>query len=125
MESITVQVQDGSGHDVRGATCELSNSRGKWLLISPGSVTIGRSNDNLLVTCRKEGLDDGVVALVSATRGAMFGNIIAGGVIGAVIDHDSGAAYDYPQQVTVEMGVTRVIKPDDQPAPMPAAEGGK
>ena len=117
LESITIQTRDRSGNEVTGAACELSNAKGKWLVTSPGSVTITRSNDNMLITCRKDGQDDGVVALVSATRGAMFGNILLGGGIGAIIDHDSGAAYDYPQLVEVEMGATRVIKPaEDRPA---------
>ncbi len=117
LESITIQTRDRSGNEVTGAACELSNAKGKWLLTSPGSVTITRSNDNMLITCRKDGQDDGVVALVSSTKGAMFGNILLGGGIGAIIDHDSGAAYEYPQLVQVEMGATHVIKPaDDRPA---------
>ena len=117
LEPITIRTVDRSGNEVRGAECELSNAKGKWIVTSPGSVTVTRSNDNMLITCRKDGLDEGVVALVSATKGAMFGNILAGGVIGAVIDHDSGAAYEYPQLVRVEMGVTRVIKPEESQAP--------
>ena len=46
----------------------------------------------------------GVVSVESGTRAAMFGNIILGGVVGAVIDHSSGAAYEYPEQVHVVMG---------------------
>lgn len=121
LEPITIRTVDRSGNDVDGAKCELSNAKGRWMVTSPGSVTVTRSNDNMLITCRKDGLDDGVVALVSATKGAMFGNILAGGVIGAVIDHDSGAAYEYPQLVKVVMGTTRVIKPEEPQAPDAAA----
>jgi len=39
-----------------------------------------------------------------------FGNIIAGGIIGAGIDMSTGAAYDYPSLITVEMGVTHMEK---------------
>jgi hypothetical protein len=70
---------------------------------------ITRSNDNMLVTCQKEGHESGIASVVSAIRGAMFGNIIFGGGIGAIIDHTSGAAYEYPQLIQLEMGSTRVI----------------
>lgn len=33
-----------------------------------------------------------------------FGNVVAGGLIGAAIDVSNGAAYDYPENITVYMG---------------------
>ena len=56
------------------------------------------------IKCDKSPLPQGVVSVESATRGAMFGNIIVGGVVGAVIDHSSGAAYEYPEMIKVVMG---------------------
>ena len=41
----------------------------------------------------------------------MFGNIILGGGIGAIIDHNSGAAYEYPAFFQVLMGATIRIEP--------------
>lgn len=32
-----------------------------------------------------------------------FGNIIVGGIIGGAIDAGTGAAYDYPSEITVEL----------------------
>ncbi len=49
---------------------------------------------------------------LSATKGSTFGNI----VIGAIIDHDNGAAYEYPPFVQVTMGMF-----SKQAAPKPAA----
>jgi hypothetical protein len=118
MQSITIQAFDRAGKAVDGAACELVNSKGRWLVATPGSVVISRSNENMLITCRKDGHDEGIAALVSATKGEMFGNIILGGGIGAIIDHNSGSAYEYPQSVQVEMGSTRVISPPE-PAPPP------
>ena len=34
----------------------------------------------------------------------MFGNIILGGGIGALIDHSKGTGYDYPDNLPVRMG---------------------
>lgn len=88
-----------------GARCVMSNSKGRWTVTSPGTVNILRSNDNLLVTCRKNMYAAGSASVVSDTKLAMYGNIIFGGVIGAVIDHNRGAAYEYPGLLNVNMGV--------------------
>lgn len=94
-----------------GAACELTNNKGKWFVNTPGSVTIGRSNDDLQVLCNKDKHDPGRASVVSATKGAMFGNIIFGGGIGAIVDHNSGAAYEYPGFFQVKMGETIKIDP--------------
>jgi len=47
-----------------------------------------------------------------------FGNILAGGIIGVAIDAGSGAAYDYPSIIRVELGRTRAL-----PAEPPAVTG--
>lgn len=96
---------------MQGAACELSNSKGKWFVSSPGSTTISRANDNLNVICQKDGMEPGRAAVVSATKGSMFGNIIFGGGIGAIIDHSNGSAYEYPNFVQVMMGLFKTLDP--------------
>ena len=39
----------------------------------------------------------------------MFGNILLGGGIGAVVDHNNGSAYEYPSFIQVTMGIDSVI----------------
>ena len=48
----------------------------------------------------------------------MWGNIIFGGGIGAIIDHNKGTGYDYPNQLPVKMGESVVVdkKTEGQPA---------
>ncbi|MDO9285453.1 MAG: PDZ domain-containing protein [Aquabacterium sp.] len=87
-----------------GARCELSNDKGKYFVTStPGTVTLGRSYNNLQVTCTREGASSDPVSVASTTKGMAFGNILIGGVIGAGVDVSTGAAYDYPQFITVPM----------------------
>jgi hypothetical protein len=51
----------------------------------------------------------------------MFGNIIFGGGIGAIIDHSKGTGYDYPDNLPVKMG--EVITVDKrEPSPDEAAQ---
>jgi hypothetical protein len=108
IQSVSVQTIDAVGKEVTGSACELNNNKGKWFVTSPGSTTITRSNDNLLVMCKKEP-DIGRASVVSATKGSMFGNILFGGGIGAIIDHNNGSAYEYPAFFQVQMGSSKLI----------------
>lgn len=112
-QSLSVQTKKGQD-SVADANCELINSKGQWFIKTPGSIPINRSNDDLIVTCKKDGMDHGVANVVSDTKPGMFGNIIFGGGIGAIIDHNTGAAYEYPTLVTVFMGETTTIKTPPQ-----------
>ena len=102
-QSITVATKD-KGKPVIGANCELVNSRGKWTLTTPGTTDIRRSNEDLIIVCQKSGHEPGRAALVSDTKAAMFGNILLGGGVGALLDHNSGVAYEYPPLVDILMG---------------------
>ncbi len=39
----------------------------------------------------------------------MYGNILIGGGIGALIDHNKGVAYNYPDDLPVVMGKTITV----------------
>ena len=113
-QSVSVQARASNGKEVKEAACDLINKRGTWFITTPGTVQIHRSNDDLQVTCRKEGFDNGRASVVSDTKGSMFGNIILGGGIGAVVDHNNGSAYEYPTFIQIIMGTDSVIgKPRD------------
>ena len=61
-------------------------------------------------------MPDGLLKAISRAAGSMFGNIIFGGGIGAIIDHSKGTGYDYPDQLPVKMGESVVVdkKPKEQ-----------
>ena len=99
-QSISIEARS-ENNQISGADCEMTNSKGKWFLKTPGSTQIRRSNDDLIVICSKKGYESGQKNVVSVTKGTMFGNIIFGGGIGAVVDHNTGAAYEYPTLVQI------------------------
>jgi hypothetical protein len=98
------------GEKVSGAQCALQNPKGTFYVTTPGTVTIQRAYDDLNVRCEKKGLEPGVATVKSATKAMAFGNIIFGGVVGAAVDASSGAAYDYPTLITVNMGGVTVVQ---------------
>lgn len=86
-----------------GAECKLTNDKGEWWVNqTPGSVVIERSYSDLNVNCRKDKFS-GLQSIKSHTKGAAFGNILLGGVIGAGVDMSTGAAYDYPSSIFIEL----------------------
>jgi uncharacterized protein YceK len=92
------------GSQVVGASCELVNPKGTYFVTTPGTVTINRAYDNLSVKCEKEGMHPGLATAISITKPMAFGNILLGGIVGAAVDAGSGAAYDYPSLIRVNMG---------------------
>lgn len=103
-QSVRVETRMADGSEIRGADCELFNDYGTFRVKSPGSVMIHRSSTDLNITCKKEALPDAQGKAVSRANAGMFGNIIFGGGIGAIIDHNKGTAYTYPQWLQVVFG---------------------
>ena len=117
-QSMSVQTYLADGQDVEGVKCEMTNDEGTWLVLTPGSASVHRSNKDLQVVCKKTGVDVGTASVVSRTKGNMFGNLILGGGIGAIVDHNNGSAYEYPSLVKIFMGRTnqKIDEKTDAPA---------
>jgi len=89
---------------VKGAACALQNNKGKWYVPNtPGSVTVQRSYQDLHVACEKKGYTPADQKVASKTKGMAFGNVLFGGVIGAGVDMADGAAYDYPNEINLNL----------------------
>ena len=89
---------------VQDSQCTLTNSQGTWYVKSPGSVDVHKTKTDLDITCKHDGYADGHVVAVSKFGAATFGNVIAGGLIGAGVDAASGANYSYDSPITVPLG---------------------
>ena len=110
-QSISVETRSTTGEMVAGANCKLENPKGTWYVTTPGSVTVHRAYDDLSIYCTKTGEQPGIASAKSSTKGMAFGNILFGGLIGAGVDTATGAAYDYPVLITVQLGSTTTITP--------------
>ncbi|MBI3094835.1 MAG: hypothetical protein HYY97_08195 [Rhodocyclales bacterium] len=104
------------GKAIKDADCSLTNDKGTWTAKAPTQVDVHKSGENLSVVCKKEGFVDGLLSAVSRAAGSMFGNIIFGGGIGALIDHNKGTGYDYPNSLPVEMGKSVTVDKKDEVA---------
>jgi hypothetical protein len=117
-QPITVETRT-QGNLVSGATCKLVNDKGTWYVTTPGSVTVHRSLADLKLSCEKDGNAPALANVKSSTKAMAFGNAVFGGLIGVGVDVASGAAFDYPDLVQVEMGgINTVMLPAPISAPV-------
>ena len=103
-QPVKIETYSKSNQAILGAKCTAKNERGEWSATTPNAVNVHRSGQNLLVSCEKEGEVPGIATVISRANGGMFGNILFGGGIGAIIDHNKGTAYSYPDWIRVIMG---------------------
>ncbi len=114
MQSVLVSTKMRSGEPLEKVECTLQSPRGLWKVSTPGSVIVNRGSEDIQVECRKDGAPSGLAKLISRAHGGMFGNIIFGGGVGALIDHSKGTGYEYPNKVVVVMGETVLIDRNDE-----------
>ena len=98
-QTLTVQTVCG-GMIVKGAACTLKSDKGTWQARSGDPVQIKKSYRNLDIECRKDDAA-GSNGYESKNTGAVWANILAGGVVGYAVDANRGAGFDYPDRVTI------------------------
>ncbi len=114
-QAISVQTHI-KGEMVEGAKCVLMNDKGSWFVTTPGSVMVQKSYEDMSVNCNKQGVPTGLAFFQSKSNGGVWGNILAGGIIGYAIDSSNGSGFDYPPLLTIEMGVTQSSPPKKETA---------
>ena len=72
------------------------------LYMTPGTVTVDKTKDNIVLTCNRPGYQTASFELESGYGYATFGNLIAGGAIGWAIDSADGADNQYPSTANVQ-----------------------
>lgn len=87
---------------VSGANCTLDNPNGSYHVITPGAVTIRKAYGDMSVECRK-GKSAGSRVFVSGSNSGVWGNILAGGIIGYAVDASTGSGFNYPSQMDVSL----------------------
>lgn len=99
-----IETFTAAGVEIKDADCKLENDYGQQSIKTPSTPNVRRSSKDLQITCAKTGEEDGRGVAISRANAGMAGNILFGGGIGAIIDHNKGTAYTYPQWIQVVMG---------------------
>ena len=96
-QPITLTTEDLEGNPIKGASCNLTNSEGTFFVTTPGTVVVKQACGNLKINCTKPGyLKVSEAELEKSHKGTTWANIIAGGIVGYVIDRATGSACAYP-----------------------------
>ena len=115
-----VETKTDAGAIVVGAECKLTNDYGSVSMKSGDTAQVRRSSKDMDIVCKHPDNPDATARAISRANAGMFGNIIIGGGIGAIIDHSKGTAYTYPTWVQLVFGKTmvfdRAAEKDGQPA---------
>lgn len=98
--------------DPAGAVVKLD---GNYVGETPTKIEVKRKTDHL-VTIEKEGYQVASIAVTRNIGGAVFGNIIAGGLVGWGVDAMSGAQYNL-----TPVTISATLKPVEKDAPPVAA----
>ncbi len=70
---------------------------------TPGTVSLEKGADDVVVHCMKDGYFDSIVTMESSLQDMTFGNIVFGGIVGVAVDAASGAMHEYDASVTVAL----------------------
>jgi uncharacterized protein YceK len=119
-----LETKTEAGAMVSGAECRLTNDYGTSTVRSGETAQVRRSSKDLDIVCKDPNNPDASARAISRANGGMWGNIILGGGIGAIVDHNKGTAYTYPTWIQLVFGKTLVFDrtAEKEGAPTPGVE---
>lgn len=84
-----------------GADCDLAG-RG---VHTPGNVSLSKSSNDIVANCQKEGYLPGTTRVESSFNAVTLLDTFLGipGALAYIIDFSTGAAFEYPEQVSVNL----------------------
>ncbi len=107
--AMKIETKTEDGKTINGAECNLSNDYGSSTVKSGKTSLVRRSSVDLDISCTSAGLPDANGRAISRANAGLAGNILFGGGIGAIIDHNKGTAYTYPTWVQLTFGKSLVF----------------
>lgn len=121
-----VETKTSTGELITGADCKLTNDYGTVSGKSGDTLQVRRSSKDLDIVCVHPSNPDASARAISRANAGMWGNIVLGGGIGAIIDHNKGTAYTYPTWVQLVFGKALVFdrSGEQNGLPTPSTEVG-
>lgn len=104
-----VDTKTADGVVVTGANCKLTNEYAGVEVKSGSSANVRRSNKDMDIVCSTANQSDARGIAISRANAGLAGNILFGGGIGAIIDHNTGKAYTYPNWIQLIFGEARIF----------------
>jgi len=91
--------------DKRDTECELRNTKGAWTTDYKESIVIRRDYNDLIINCENDEQEGELVIESDVSVGYMALNFIIWDfcTISCIVDHSTGALYEYPLNISVPM----------------------
>jgi len=106
-QNVKIETLSPAGKVVDGARCRVSNDRNDAEVRSGLTLPVRRSGENLSIECTQAGQPPARGQAISRANVGMVGNVMIGGVLGAVIDASTGAGFNYPSWIQLIFGEVR------------------
>ncbi len=106
-QNVKIETLSPAGKVVDGARCRVSNDRNDVEVRSGLTLPVRRSGENLSIECTHAGQPPARGQAISRANVGMVGNVMIGGVLGAVIDASTGAGFNYPSWIQLIFGEVR------------------
>lgn len=103
-QALRIDTVTDQGVVVNGAACTLSNDKTHLTGTSGSTLQVRRSAKDLDIVCTHPDYPSASGTAVSRANSGMWGNIVLGGAVGAIVDHNNGTAYTYPTWVQMVFG---------------------
>lgn len=87
--------------DPEHARCELHGQDFTRVVNTPSSISLPSEAAPITISCKADGYKNTVQEIDTSGDGWIVGNIIFGGIIGAVVDASRGAGEKYPPQYSM------------------------
>jgi hypothetical protein len=104
---LRIETFSEAGVEVKDMECKVENPHNDSevkTVSTPSTVLVDRSRADLQISCSKTGELDAKGTAVSRINAGMWGNLVSGGLAGAIIDHFVGKGYTYPQWMRLVVG---------------------
>ena len=104
-QAVSIQTLNAK-ESVAGLSCTLTNDQGQWTLITPGTVEVLTSEQDLVVTCVDSASSRGIAKAVSRPTPGLMSNPAAAvlspvGVISIADQQLRGITQAYPASINV------------------------
>ena len=82
------------------AECLVKNEMGEWFVRTPGTINLHKGYDELELTCKGNDFEPHKVSISSSGNVTLLGNALVGGGLGAIVDLETKAGFEYPTKIT-------------------------
>ena len=104
-----IQVTTGCKGVKMPTTCVASNDKGRWIFETPNTIRIKKSAADLTISCQGGLLGNYSYQAMSTATLPMWGNIVAGGGVGAIVDMQNSTAFEYPIHMVLEPTICKFV----------------